>query len=131
MIDCYYIPVDPQTVTMATGGDLPPWDRNNPREQDVPIISDKGPPKHIYDVIIDKAPKLVQTLDPSHLWLHLIRLQAIDNKKQDEIQVSADYFFRLLHTRIFISILHHVIKYLYGIKAMKKVINQQQFVLIF
>ena len=81
----------PQTVTMATGGDLPPWDRNNPREQDVPIMSDKGPPKHIYDVIIDKAPELIEKLDPSALWPHLIRLQVIDNTKREEIEVSTDY----------------------------------------
>ena len=82
---------NPQTVTMATGGDLPPWDRNNPREQEVPIISDKGPPKHIYDVIIDKAPELIEKLDPSCLWPHLIRLQVIDNTKREEIEVSTDY----------------------------------------
>ena len=122
----------PQTVAMATGGDLPPWDRNNPREQDVPIISDKGPPKHIYDVIRDKAPELVQTLDPSHLWLHLIRLQFIDNTTREEIEVSTDYLCTLLHTRMFISILHPLIRYsLTNIKGLKKVINQQQFVLIF
>ena len=84
------MPFNPQTVAMATGGDLPPWDRNNPREQDVPIMSDKGPPKHIYDVIIDKAPELIEKLDPSHLWLHLIKLQVIDNTKREEIEVSTE-----------------------------------------
>ena len=122
----------PQSVAMATVGDLPPWDRNNPREQDVPIMSDKGPPKHIYDVIRDKAPELIEKLDPSHLWPHLIRLQVIDNTKREEIEVSTDYLCTLLHTRMFISILHPLVRYsLTNIKGLKKVINQQQFVLIF
>ena len=85
------IPFNPQTVTMATGGDLPPWDRNNSREQEVPIISDEGPPKHIYDVIRDKAPELIEKFDLSRLWPHLIRLQVIDNTKREEIEVSTEY----------------------------------------
>ena len=47
--------------------------------------------KHKYDVIIDKAPELIEKLDPSCLWPHLIRLQVIDNTKREEIEVSTDY----------------------------------------
>ena len=72
---------------MATAEGLAPWDRNNPREQDVPCISKEGLPKDIYDVIIDKTPELVETLDPSSLWHHLNRLHVFDREKQEHIEV--------------------------------------------
>ena len=73
---------------MATGGDLPPWDRNNPREQDVPIISKEGYAKDIYDVIRDNAPEVIELLDPSSLWPHLNKLRVLDDEKKDDIKVS-------------------------------------------
>ena len=73
---------------MATGGDLPPWDKNNPREQDVPSISKEGYAKDIYDVIIHTAPEVIELMDPSSLWPHLIKLGVLGHEKKDDIKVS-------------------------------------------
>ena len=67
---------------------MPPWDKRNPKEQEIIRVSEEPQPSRINKLLIETRPKVIEIIDPSTLWPHLRSLYVVDSGTIQKIEVS-------------------------------------------